>query len=80
MRPSTRSCGDFVSFSRNKSLPGAHSGKAGRTSKVGWIDSGVGRNADGPMRKESVPVSVMERPMRIELTPEPWQGSVLPLY
>jgi integrase-like protein len=22
----------------------------------------------------------MERPMRIELTPEPWQGSVLPLY
>jgi integrase len=23
---------------------------------------------------------LMERPMRIELTPEPWQGSVLPLY
>ena len=22
----------------------------------------------------------LERPMRIELTPEPWQGSVLPLY
>jgi len=25
-------------------------------------------------------LKLMERPMRIELTPEPWQGSVLPLY
>ena len=33
-----------------------------------------------PKSRKLEVLECMERPMRIELTPEPWQGSVLPLY
>ena len=49
----------------------------------GSVSNGVSRSLDHVRKANAVDAIArkrMERPMRIELTPEPWQGSVLPLY
>ena len=54
-----------------------------RVLQIAWDMAIAAKDSNGNLCSqywEEMKDEEMERPMRIELTPEPWQGSVLPLY
>ena len=71
------SSGDYHSESR------VISGSQGTRNQAGAAAFSRGKKVELEKMENEASLQVtdlMERPMRIELTPEPWQGSVLPLY